>query len=1221
MKWLLRNLVIFSVAVTIFALILCFTHSGNALLWKQIQNWLPQLSGNLIAGHFGKGFTFENLAWEGDQLVFKAQRASIAWLPSWLIKGRLRITQIEILHPSITLLRAEDAHTDDQQSREVFSLPLDLDIDHIDITNLNFTQDNLKIYFSKLTTHLELNDRGLSTNKTVIDSLMIQRGNKQPDISSVNSHGLNDNITLPEVKLPFPVMFNKLQLINTSYKQQYIPHINLSVEGKGHDVVVHYIDVNHPLADAHLSGKIRTNGSYPLEFTVNATLKDPLSGSIPAAQQFIAMFSGSLGELLTDIETTGAINTRITGTVYPIRMQPFFDLKFLWQNIQWPIITDNPDIDIGPGELAVLGDLKSYNLILKTNVSVKQQPIVNINLTGEGNSQIFNINQALLDTEKGRMIINGKLDWNNGINWDGLIKISNINPSLWFPEYDGQLNGNIKHCFKYTGQGWNIKIPNIAIAGQLRKNPMEITGKVTVDSSMEWDIKDLLIKAGDNTVTVNGHLGNILALTTTLQCGNLEQIYPELKGSITGDIEIAGSQKHPSITYSIKSHLLSWQQIIISELNTFGVLKKDHEYGGDINLSLQKLQTGMLTLQNIQLDIDGTESNHKLLLVSEGSPIAMNIGINGAWKNASWHGLLEQAIISTDVGQWLLQAPLVMTLDKEQTLFLSDQCWHSGKSALCFDSATISSTHGQVSFSVNQLDTKVLSPFFSEQFSWQALLFGQGKLQWQNATLDLNLNLNTPPGVLQVETWTSEYESLSLTIDVSKKTLNSRLIFLSKQLGQADIQVSVTDLSEKKLLGGEVVIDRLMLSVLTPFIPDISHIEGSISVNGRIDGSLEDPLFYGNLSLSQVGLKMETTPNIVSIDKLNTLIKVNGSSAVLNGRMNVGEGALNIGGNLDWQQLPPTGKITLEGDNLSVQYMGLGEIRISTDLVLNIGEQYNLTGSLLIPWAQIKIDDLPKHAVVLSSDVVIIHPSQEDGGGKESSVPININIDVSLEDSVHLKAFGLNSELQGKLAIIQVPDKPLEVYGAIQLIEGKYQYLGQDLIIQKGRIIFSGPVDNSYLTLRAIRNPEVIEDNVTVGVLAQGPISHPEWSLFSSPAMSQYEQLSYLLRGKSTDSSDDDSALESMLLGLGIYQLGGFVTNIGSSIGVNDLALTTEGSGDDSKVVVSGHVSQKTQIQYSTGVFNSVGEVRVKYALMNNIYLQVVSGLANAMDIFYRFSL
>ncbi|MDP0562804.1 MAG: translocation/assembly module TamB domain-containing protein [Candidatus Endonucleobacter sp. (ex Gigantidas childressi)] len=1219
MKWLLRSLVIFSVVVTLITLMLCFTHSGNVLLWKQIQkqNWLPQLRGNLIAGHFGKGLTFENMTWEGDQVVFKAQRASIAWHLSWLIRGRLMIPRIEVLHPVVALFGPEGAHTDGKDS-ETFNLPLDIEINQIDITNLYFTQGDLNIYFGELTTSLELSDNGLSVGSTVIDSLMIKVGGKQPDKSAVSSNGLNDTLTLPEVKLPFPVMLNKLHLVNTSYENKSIPNVKLSAEGKGNSFVVHYINVTHPLADIHLSGNISAHGSYPLGLIMNATLKETVFDSIPAGQQLTAMLSGSLDELLTDIETKGDVNSRITGTVYPIREQPYFDLRLLWKHINWPIISDNPDIEVGQGELAVLGDLKSYHFLLKTKVGVKQQPLVDINCSGEGNTHFLNIDQALFDTGKGLMIANGKLDWNNGIHWDGQIKLSDLNPSLWLPELAGQLNGHIKHSFKYFDQGWNIEISNVDIDGLLLSHPVRVTGAVS-GGSMGWNVPGLLIKAGDNTVTVNGKMGNIWAITTTLEGSNLEQLYPGLKGSINGHVEIAGSKQHPSITYNIRSHFLSWQEVIVSELNVFGVLNKDSAYEGNIKLSIQKLQYGILALQNILLNVDGTESNHKLLLVSEGSPVAMSIGLNGSWKNESWHGFLEQAKIDTDVGQWLLQAPLVMKLVKDQTLLLSEQCWHSGESELCFDSATISSSHGQVSFNVNKFDTKMFSPFFSERLSWQALLFGQGKLQWHNEMLDLNLNLKTPPGILQVDALTSEYESMNLTLDVSKEKLNSRFKFLSKQLGQADIKISVDDISKKQLLGGEVVIDRVRLSVLAPFIPRVSQAEGTLFVKGRIDGSLGSPLFYGDLSLSQGVLK--ASPNIVSINQFDTLIKVNGSSAVINGRMNVGNGVLNIGGDLDWQQLPLTGQITFKGDNLSVQYMGYGEVRIHPDLVLNLGNQYNLTGSLLIPWAQIRVEELPSHAVLRSSDVVIIRPDREDGGGSKSSDSLNININVSLEDSVNFKAFGLNSQLHGKLAIIQVSNKPLEVHGDIQLIDGKYRYLGQNLIIQKGRIIFSGPVNNSYLMLRAIRNPEAIENDVTVGVLAHGPISHPEWSLFSNPAMSQYEQFSYLLRGRASDVDDDDSAMEAMLVGLGVNHLGGIVTKAGAAIGVDDLALTAEGSADSSQVAVSGHISKKVQVQYGVGIFNSVGEVRVKYALVHDLYLQVVSGLNKAVDIFYSFSL
>ena len=130
-------------------------------------------------------------------------------------------------------------------------------------------------------------------------------------------------------------------------------------------------------------------------------------------------------------------------------------------------------------------------------------------------------------------------------------------------------------------------------------------------------------------------------------------------------------------------------------------------------------------------------------------------------------------------------------------------------------------------------------------------------------------------------------------------------------------------------------------------------------------------------------------------------------------------------------------------------------------------------------------------------------------------------------------------------------------------------------MIQEGNIVFSGPLSSPYLSVNAIRNPESIAGkDVTVGIRVSGLPSQPDFSIYSDPTMPQQEQWSYLLRGRPLDSDGDDSSMQSMLVDLGVSQIGGAV---------------------------------------------SFAEVKVRYELLPRLYVQAVSGLAQAIDLFYQF--
>lgn len=85
---------------------------------------------------------------------------------------------------------------------------------------------------------------------------------------------------------------------------------------------------------------------------------------------------------------------------------------------------------------------------------------------------------------------------------------------------------------------------------------------------------------------------------------------------------------------------------------------------------------------------------------------------------------------------------------------------------------------------------------------------------------------------------------------------------------------------------------------------------------------------------------------------------------------------------------------------------------------------------------------------------------------------------------------------------------------------------------------FSGPPDQPYLNIEAIRNPDATEDDVIAGVRVTGLADEPKAEIFSDPAMSQQAALSYLLRGQGLESDQSDSAaMTSMLIGLGLHKV------------------------------------------------------------------------------------
>ena len=75
---------------------------------------------------------------------------------------------------------------------------------------------------------------------------------------------------------------------------------------------------------------------------------------------------------------------------------------------------------------------------------------------------------------------------------------------------------------------------------------------------------------------------------------------------------------------------------------------------------------------------------------------------------------------------------------------------------------------------------------------------------------------------------------------------------------------------------------------------------------------------------------------------------------------------------------------------------------------------------------------------------------------------------------------------------------------------------------------------------------------------------------------------------------------------------------IARTLGIRDFELDTQGSGVSTSVVASGRLSERLSLRYGVGVFEPANTFALRYELTRRLYLEVASGLASSLDLFYR---
>lgn len=1206
---------------------LLFTQMGNQWLWGIATQQVSGLNGTMASGQLGRGWHFSELSYEQDSLAFSAQDVTIEWQLGKLLKRRFWLQQLVAEDITVTITSFADSK-DDSPTEPLGPInpPLRIDLDEIRADRVTINLPGQTIAWQSLAVAMHWDKTGMvvtGPNMTGL-SVTLTDNPTAEETAALSADTEPSPLELPEVVLPFPLKLQGFSLTNTRFTQQgesqTLQALNLELEGQNSQLKIIDASLEHDFAVVKLTGELTLSDDYPLDLALTSTVRSALMDGQLSGQTLALTLSDSLAELKAKLVLDGVLQAKASLTAKPLNPELPFNLTLDWQQLGWPFV--DPQWRLTQGKFKAKGKLADYRLTLNTEAHGPDLPPVGIQLAAQGDLQSIEIAPLSLMLPEGEVALTGNANWSNNVNWQGQLTLIDVNPEAFAEGMKGQLNGTLDTRFALTGEQWQLHAePDIH--GFLRDYPLSLTGQLSLDQAMQGDINQLLLSNGDNKLTVNGHIGERWQLDGVLNAPNLAVYAPGLYGDLAGDIKVRGALNAPEVTTQLKGKKAGFndseaRDIRLSANARIGDKSKGEQIAGELRFAVDRIRSGEMRLNNLQLLVSGNEAAHQLSLSVNGDPIAADLNLIGSVTKEGWRGQLNKGELDTPLEHWSLQQSWRLSF-QEQIFRADPHCWRSGAASLCFDSIRASSERGEAGLTIQELDLARLKPFFPHDFAWEAVLGGKVAVQWQDGVPKLNANISTTPGTFVSNDTRLDYQALSLTSEVKNNRLQSALSFRSTQLGQLSVQANVADLEGRRALSGNLQIDQLKLDWLAPLLPEVARLQGTLEGQGRLEGTLAAPLLFGNISL--VGGEVDTYSDMVTVRDLTTELEIRGTQANINGQLKVGDGPLNISGELDWKNLPVTGEIRLKGHDLEAGYPGMGRVRVNPDMRISLGEVAKVRGRIVIPWARIQVKELPASAVALSPDVVVVQPS---GIIPEAapSLPLDIGIQVEILDDVRLEAFGLDTHLAGQLNIVQEPSRVMRGNGEIHLVDGKFKAYGQNLLINEGSILFSGPLDVPNLKVEAIRNPSSMTDSsVKVGVRVSGNASQPELKVFSEPSMPQAEQLSYLLTGHGLNDGDSDgnALVQSMLLGVGVNTVGGVVTNVGEALGLQDVSVDTGGSGEDTEVNISAYVLPGLQIGYGVGVFSSIGELRMRYELLPRLYLQAASGLNQAIDLFYRF--
>ncbi|MGD2138179.1 MAG: translocation/assembly module TamB domain-containing protein, partial [Gammaproteobacteria bacterium] len=835
-------------------------------------------------------------------------------------------------------------------------------------------------------------------------------------------------------------------------------------------------------------------------------------------------------------------------------------------------------------------------------------------LSGTGDLQHLSIERLNGRTLDGTVAGNGVLVWSPAWRWDATLTMEHINPGKHLPDWPGELSARVKVAGEALEETHRLSLLVEQLDGTLRG--YRVAGHADLlmqDGALT--VQRLRVNSGKNTLTASGTLAERWDMNARLDAPDLAALLPAWSGGLAATATIGGGAASPRIDAQLNGRTIAGPAVSLQTLQGDLALA-----AADTATQSASVHAGGLTLagrdlEELQLDFSGTWQQHRLTLAAQGGEQQLDMRFNGGWRQQHWQGKLEQARwYLPQTGEWSLHQPVPLTLGPRR-LEWADTCLTHERAELCIEAGgnpqgTLETAARLVRFPLTVLEEALDTP-----------------LQLTNL-LDARLTASLQGGrvqgadlVVDVGAGDIRYRDLSLPAEsrLEKGTLRASLdgkgvsATLRLELAGSDHLDAGLELPgyhpqttawRQQPLALEIAGDLKDLLIVQYLLEDTGSFQGALNIALQGSGTLGDPRIAGGARLSEATLAIDRLGIVLRQLDLDLRSRDDGLS--LTGSAVSGEGRVELTGEIAVNDIASwEANVGLRGNRFEVIHQPEALVLVSPELQAKITPlEIHLGGKLHVPFARLRPEDLDRQTG-RSSDVVIV--DAKTSVAQDERWRVYSDVHLSLGDDVEIDGLGLTGDLLGAMHLNDRPQQETRAQGTISIEQGTYEAYGRKLEIERGRLLFSGgPVDNPGLDFRASRTVR----DVTAGVRVSGTLETPELTLFSDPAMSESDIISYISFGRPmAQIGDGDGSAASQGLIAGGNLLGGMV---GSAVGLEELGVEEGDTAEDAAMVLGTYLSPQLYVRYRTGLYESINEFHVIYEFTRNWGIRTISSVDQA---------
>lgn len=906
--------------------------------------------------------------------------------------------------------------------------------------------------------------------------------------------------------------------------------------------------------------------------------------------------------------------------------EPVFDVVNRWQamSVDVPAVGR---VDADPGQLVLAGPLSGLKVSGDAAARLETGGLIAADWRGELTAGGFRLHAMDLSLLDGTVQLAGAADWLDTPRGTFTFSAQDLDLAALRPDLESRvaLRGDGRFTAGEAGLETGVRL--LDASGSWRGKPLHANAEFLSRAGV-MTVRAANFKLGRNSASLHGTLDETATATFDVAFPALGEFAAGLAGALNAAGEVSGSIAKPALRATLEARGLRYQDYSANAVDGDAVLDLAGDTVAKLRLDVDDVRRGQASLGALSVAVDGTTKNHVIGLSFVTTSAQIDVSARGGWSERQWTGVFEDLRASAGMfGDWSLVAPAEVSV-RNGSAGLAPLCLAFDSARACVAVTQWSAQDGEAQVDIRRLPLGLVRDFLPTTVALTGTAEADARIAKTDGAVEASGTAAVAEGVVSLAIAGGAGETLPLRGVRAAFEINPAMarVAAHADVGEwfaldADFTHSFTG---DRAIGGALSARLSDLAWLGEFIPDIAGSTGGAMLSGTFGGTLEAPqvALAGQLVDGMIHMPLSGT-RISALDL--TLDNLGGRQLAFALEAHEGAGTVALDGEiaLDAEAGWP-GRVRIDGERYPVVRLPDAEADVSPEVEIEFSTRHlDVTGRVVIPRVAVSAITVPDSAVSISGDEIVV--GVETGAGDDTAPrpdfirdAVTGNVELVLGDEVGIEAAGLSSRLTGALRWAKARGEALgRGEGRISIAEGSYQAYGQNLVVERGYLIFAGAIDNPALDVRAVR-PDIA---VTAGIRVTGQLTAPKFQLFSRPALPDSDVLSYIITGRGFGDVNSDQAgiIARAALSLGAEQ-GSIVTSqVQDAFGLDEFSVSTGTTAAETSFIAGKRLSPKLSVRSDFNPFDRLWSFFVNYKLTSTWSVEAESGQRQGADLIYSF--